>query len=245
MLAWLSGMMCRLAYGPANATATHVSCSSKFRLVLPSWLLPFWYLLARVVPDKFHKSRKMIVCVCVCVCVCVPQLPRGCWCLLCQGSGYFSQPRSLNILPDVYHPHHCKDNKIQWNIRDTIFKIHKSKWTMYVDWLNKAQSAQNTSFCRHSSQPISRRVMCLQWFDAVGWAAGRASCLQKNWVVGCWHGYMSGVRCRFAYGSADATAIHYLLLQYIQVAFIFMVLPFWYRLNQVIPDKVQGAIKQL
>jgi len=31
--------------------------------------------------------------------------------------------------------------------------------------------------------------------------------------VGCWHGYLSGVRCRFAYGPADATATHYLLLQ--------------------------------
>jgi len=29
---------------------------------------------------------------------------------------------------------------------------------------------------------------------------------------GCWHGYLSGVRCRFAYGPADATATYYLLL---------------------------------
>ena len=36
---------------------------------------------------------------------------------------------------------------------------------------------------------------------------------RKNWVVGCWHGYLSGARCRFAYGSADTTATHYLLLQ--------------------------------
>ena len=29
----------------------------------------------------------------------------------------------------------------------------------------------------------------------------------KNWVTGCWCGYLSGVRCRlFAYGLADATA---------------------------------------
>ena len=39
-------------------------CSSKSRLVLPSWFLPFWYLLTRVVPDKFQKSSKTIVCVC-------------------------------------------------------------------------------------------------------------------------------------------------------------------------------------
>ena len=30
----------------------------------------------------------------------------------------------------------------------------------------------------------------------------------KNWVVGCWCGYLSGARCRlFAYATADATAI--------------------------------------
>jgi len=26
--------------------------------------------------------------------------------------------------------------------------------------------------------------------------------------VGCWRGYLSGARCRFAYGPADATATH-------------------------------------
>ena len=31
-------------------------------------------------------------------------------------------------------------------------------------------------------------------------------------VVGGWHGYLSGVRCRFAYVPADATATHCLLL---------------------------------
>jgi len=28
-------------------------------------------------------------------------------------------------------------------------------------------------------------------------------------VVGCWHGYVSGSRCRFAYGPVDATAAHF------------------------------------
>ena len=44
-----------------------VSCSSKFRLVLTFLVLPFWYLLTRVVPDIFQKSSKTVVCVCVCV----------------------------------------------------------------------------------------------------------------------------------------------------------------------------------
>jgi len=42
-----------------------ISCSSKSRLVLTFLVLPFWYLLTRVVPDKFQKSSKMVVCVCV------------------------------------------------------------------------------------------------------------------------------------------------------------------------------------
>jgi len=34
MLVWLSGMRCRLAYGPVDALPLTISCS---RLVLPSW----------------------------------------------------------------------------------------------------------------------------------------------------------------------------------------------------------------
>jgi len=45
---YLSGAMCRLAYGPVDATATHTSFASvKSRMVLP-----FWYQPTRVVPDK-------------------------------------------------------------------------------------------------------------------------------------------------------------------------------------------------
>jgi len=59
-------------------------------------------------------------------------------------------------------------------------------------------------------------VFCLNFaFSAltllVGLQEGHPAC--KNWVVGCWHGYLYGVRCRFAYGPADAPATHYLLLQ--------------------------------
>jgi len=57
----------------------------------------------------------------------------------------------------------------------------------------------------------------------------------KNWVLGCWRGYLSG---------ADATATRYLLLRYIQIGFIFLVLPFWYWLTRVVPDKVQGDVKR-
>jgi len=36
MLVWLSGMRCRLAYSPANATATHLSLAP----VNPDWFYP-------------------------------------------------------------------------------------------------------------------------------------------------------------------------------------------------------------
>jgi len=53
----LSGVRCRVAYSPADATATHrLYASVKSRLVLP-----FWYWLTRVVPDKGPLNG----CVCV------------------------------------------------------------------------------------------------------------------------------------------------------------------------------------
>jgi len=46
----------------------------------------------------------------------------------------------------------------------------------------------------------------------VGRQEGHPGC-KKNWVVGWWHDYLSGARCRFAYGPANGTDIHCLLLQ--------------------------------
>jgi len=41
----VSGATCRFAYGPADLTDTVVSVKSRL-------ILPFWYQLIRVVPDK-------------------------------------------------------------------------------------------------------------------------------------------------------------------------------------------------
>ena len=46
---------------------------------------------------------------------------------------------------------------------------------------------------------------------SVGRQEGHPAC--RNWVMGCWRGYLSGARCRLAYGPADATATDCLLLQ--------------------------------
>jgi len=55
--------------------------------------------------------------------------------------------------------------------------------------------------------------ICLQCFDAIGWAAGRASGLLKNewWDIGMVICLRQGAALHMA--PVDATATHYLLLQ--------------------------------
>ena len=64
----------------------------------------------------------------------------------------------------------------------------------------------------------------------VGRQEGHPAC--KIRVVGCWHGYLSGSRCRLAYGPADATATHCLASVKSR-----LVLPFWYRLTRIVPEE--------
>jgi len=66
------------------------------------------------------------------------------------------------------------------------------------------------------------------------WLGGRKGIWPvKNRVLGCWCGYLSGARCRLAYGAANATATH-LSLASVKSR---LVLPFWYRLTRVVPEK--------
>jgi len=58
MLAWLSVWVADLHMVQKILI---ISCSSKSRLVLLSWFLPFRYQLTWVVPDKIQKSYKTIV----------------------------------------------------------------------------------------------------------------------------------------------------------------------------------------
>ena len=53
----------------------------------------------------------------------------------------------------------------------------------------------------------------------VGWQEGHPAC--KKLSGGYWHGYLTGTRCRFAYGTADPTATDCLLLHEIQIGFGF------------------------
>ena len=42
---------------------------------------------------------------------------------------------------------------------------------------------------------------------------GHPACKKLEWLGAGMHGYLSAARCRLAYGPADATATHCLLLQ--------------------------------
>ena len=57
----------------------------------------------------------------------------------------------------------------------------------------------------------------------------------KNWVVGCWRGYLSGSRCRFAWCIWPSWCYcHSLCLSSVKSR---LVLPSWYQLTRVVPDK--------
>jgi len=60
----------------------------------------------------------------------------------------------------------------------------------------------------------------------------------KNWLVGCWRGYLFAARCRLAYGPAASTATQSLASVKSR-----LVLPFWYRLTPGSPG--QRAIKRV
>jgi len=77
----------------------------------------------------------------------------------------------------------------------------------------------------------------------LGQQEGHPACKKLS---GRWHGYLSGVRCTFAYGPADATATHHLRTAPINPDwFTFLVLPFWYQLTQVVLNRIQKSRKMI
>jgi len=57
--------------------------------------------------------------------------------------------------------------------------------------------------CTNNNTQVAFRALML----LVGRQEGHPAC-KKYGLIRCWHGYLSGARCKwFAYGSADATAI--------------------------------------
>ena len=108
---------------------------------------------------------------------------------------------------------------IQSSVEKLISDVH-------CIWLKRPTCSSCNSFVRfwpililvsrNAASLIFNTVLCrlLIAFSAltllVGWQEGHPACKK----LGCWRGYLSGAGCRLAYGPADATATHCLLLQY-------------------------------
>jgi len=85
------------------------------------------------------------------------------------------------------------------------------------------------------SKKINNHFQC---FDAVGWVAGRASGQQKTeW----WDSGM--VICLRRGAHLHTAQLMPLPLTNFCSSKSRLVLPFWYQLTQVVPDKIQGAVK--
>ena len=108
-----------------------------------------------------------------------------------------------------------------WCLQGTVWhKVHCSLWWLQTSsasqhcWGRPTRTAGQCLFLLHfrlfrSNKSVSYAFSALTLL--VGRQEGHPACKKK--VVGCWRGYLSGARCRLAYGPADATATHCLLLQ--------------------------------
>jgi len=86
-------------------------------------------------------------------------------------------------------------------------KVRQNLLLWLLDMHNVATCTQHTFWFLFAKMKSAFSALMLLWGGREGiWPV-------KNWVVQCWHGYLTGARCRLAYGSADATATHCLLLQ--------------------------------
>jgi len=90
-------------------------------------------------------------------------------------------------------------------------------WTDCVKCPAYVKCHFNYWFLNNNNNNYNNCVLCVIRRPSVLWCCwlGSRKGIRpvKNWVVGCWRGYLSGMRCRLAYGPADATATHCLLLQ--------------------------------
>ena len=93
-----------------------------------------------------------------------------------------------------------------WNLARILLhsKFHPYKCNVHPLWCKK----------KPHNCPLSNFSVFSKFSAWRCWLGGRKGIRPvKNWVVGCWCGYVSRSRSRFAYGPADVTATHCLLLQ--------------------------------
>jgi len=127
--------------------------------------------------------------------------------------------------------------------RNSYFKAHRCTVPIILCYILLPFVAPYSFFCKNEqycdwvfSLVVIPRITIIILPSVLWrcWLGGRKGIRPvKNRVVGYWRGYLSGARCRLAYGPADATATH-LSLASVKSR---LVLPFWYRITRVVPEK--------
>ena len=136
---------------------------------------------------------------------------------------------------------HLQNNLLNETWEIIVFDRHKlclyQSSLSIKDWLTKILYGirPNNYYVVYVSVDLPSVLRCC-------WLGGRKGFWPvKNWVVGCWHGYLSGARCRLAMAQRiplllTVSWFHCYSLSLASVKSR-LVLPFWYRLTRVVPEK--------
>ena len=119
---------------------------------------------------------------------------------------------------------------LSWLKQETVSGSGIS-WTIYKSPPRSRQitapATHHWFFYRPDALPAAQPTASKHWRHKVmshgSWVHLLLITVKKFWVVGCWRGYLSGARCRLAYGPADATVTDCLLLQWNPDWFTFLV----------------------
>jgi len=118
------------------------------------------------------------------------------------------------------------DNSFKWVSFMSGYIISRPAWN-FLGNLAQKQLRKTIYICQSHNQKSSVLffVFSVLWHC---WLGGRKGIRPvKNWVVRCWHGYLSGAsRCRCHCQALSVASVKSRL-----------VFPFWYRLTQVVPEK--------
>jgi len=183
----LSVARCRLAYSPADATATHSKIQTGFTFL--------------VLAQPGSPGQRAVKRVCVCV------LPVSSWVVKCKTC----HTQHSSVMHQLYWHLLTGDSPNEQGLQ----RRRKENYTLLHYYL---LFISTNIFIQHLLYLIINKDNWVTFHSAFSaltllaeWQEGHPAC--KNWVLGCWHGYLSGASCRLAYVPADATATHCFLLQ--------------------------------
>jgi len=131
-------------------------------------------------------------------------------------------------------PEHQQGCSIMTTYNWSSFALGLVPWSTHVRCLSS--KVYMYIFCFHTvndavgDSRFATDRLCLLWRCWLGDRKGIWPV--RHWVVGCWHGYLSGARCRLAYDQLMPLPLTVSCFSKVQIGFIFLV-----PTTQVVPDK--------